>query len=73
MSQTENISRLNNDYAEKYGFHYPEESTGRTPKGLNHDVVEEISRFKNEGAWMRRFRHDALDIFLSKPMPTWGN
>ncbi len=73
MTHPENLSQLNNDYAEKYGFHYPEESGGRTPMGLSHDVVEEISRFKNEGEWMRRFRHDALDIFLSKPMPTWGN
>ena len=27
---------------------------------------------KNEPEWMRKFRHDALDIFFSKPMPTWG-
>ena len=25
---------------------------------------------KNEPDWMRQFRHEALDIFLSKPMPT---
>ena len=27
---------------------------------------------KNEPDWMRKFRHEALDIFFSKPMPTWG-
>ena len=27
---------------------------------------------KKEPEWMRKLRHDALDIFLSKPIPTWG-
>jgi len=35
-------------------------------------VIDEISDQKNEPQWMRDFRHQALDIFLSKPMPTWG-
>ena len=73
MTQSENLSGINRDYAEKYGFFYPEEPTGKNKKGLSHEVVEEISRFKNEGPWMRQFRHEALDIFLSKPIPTWGD
>ena len=32
-----------------------------------------ISRFKDEPEWMRAFRHEALDIFLAKPMPRWGD
>jgi Fe-S cluster assembly protein SufB len=32
-----------------------------------------MSQMKKEPEWMRQFRHKALDIFLSKPMPTWGN
>ena len=35
-------------------------------------VIDQISDMKNEPDWMRKFRHEALDIFLSKPMPTWG-
>jgi len=35
--------------------------------------VEMISRMKKEPEWMRRFRHESLDILLSKPMPRWGN
>ncbi len=27
---------------------------------------------KHEPEWMRKLRHEALDIFLSKPIPTWG-
>ena len=41
-------------------------------EGLNKEVVEEISRQKDEPVWMRKFRLNALDIFNSLPMPTWG-
>ena len=27
---------------------------------------------KSEPEWMRNFRHRSLDIFLSKPTPSWG-
>ncbi len=65
------IASINQDYLEKYGFHDPEEYLLRTPKGLSHEVVEMISRYKQEPDWMREIRHRALDIFLAKPMPTW--
>jgi Fe-S cluster assembly protein SufB len=73
MEHTPSIENLNQDYLSKYGFKDKEEFFQSTPKGLNHEVVEMISRYKNEPEWMRKFRHDALDIFLSKPMPKWGN
>jgi len=41
-------------------------------KGLDHDIIDQISDHKGEPDWMREFRHKALDIFLAKPMPTWG-
>ncbi len=67
----ETIAGLNQDYLEKYGFHDPEEYLLKAPKGLSHEVVEMISRYKEEPEWMSRLRHKALDIFLAKPMPTW--
>lgn len=73
MSQEAALQNLNSDYRDRYGFHDPEEYVVKAPKGLNHDVVEMISRHKNEPEWMRRFRHEALDTFLAKPMPKWGN
>src|SRR3990167_6103807 len=42
------------------------------PKGLNSEIVREISRTKNEPAWMLDFRLKALAIFEQKPLPTWG-
>ena len=70
-----NAERLDirGDYASKWGFRDPEEYFHKGAKGLDHEVVEMMSRLKKEPEWMRVFRHEALDIFLSKPMPNWGN
>jgi len=56
----------------QYGFRDPDISVYRAKKGLSREVVEEISRIKGEPDWMREFRLKSLEIFLSKPMPTWG-
>lgn len=56
----------------EYGFHDEIEPVFKTERGLNHDVIDKISDQKNEPQWMREFRHQALDIFFSKPLPTWG-
>ena len=56
----------------KYGFHDEEKAVFKSEKGLTHEVVDQIADIKNEPDWMRRFRHDALEIFYSKQMPTWG-
>jgi len=43
-----------------------------TPKkGINEDVVREISWWKGEPDWMTKFRLKALRIFESKPMAPW--
>lgn len=59
-------------YTEKYGFHDPENYIFKAKKGLNREVVEEISWMKGEPDWMREFRLRALDIFEKKPLPQWG-
>ena len=56
----------------KYGWSQPENYAFKSRKGLDHDIVEQISVMKGEPEWMRQLRHEALDIFLSKPIPTWG-
>ncbi len=67
------IADINQNYAERYGFHDPEDYFLKAPKGISHELVEMISRKKNEPQWMSDIRHQALDIFLAKPMPTWGD
>ncbi|MEU5695991.1 Fe-S cluster assembly protein SufB [Actinosynnema sp. NPDC020468] len=42
-------------------------------RGLNEDVVRDISAKKNEPEWMLDFRLKALRLFDRKPMPTWGS
>ncbi|MDO9062966.1 MAG: Fe-S cluster assembly protein SufB, partial [Microbacterium sp.] len=41
-------------------------------RGVDREVVENISRIKNEPAWMLRNRLKGLQFFERKPMPTWG-
>lgn len=59
-------------YTEKFGFHDPENYVFKAKKGLNKEVVEEISWMKNEPEWMRQFRLRSLEIFEKKPLPQWG-
>ncbi|HYF77921.1 MAG TPA: Fe-S cluster assembly protein SufB, partial [Symbiobacteriaceae bacterium] len=56
----------------QYGFHDPENYVFKSEKGLTREIVESISRFKNEPDWMREIRLKALEVFESKPMPKWG-
>ena len=41
-------------------------------KGLSKDTVIEISKMKKEPQWMLDFRLRSYEIFMQKPMPTWG-
>ena len=56
----------------KWGFRDPEELVFKTRKGLDREVVEQISRMKEEPEWMVEFRLKGLDHFNKRPMPTWG-
>jgi Fe-S cluster assembly protein SufB len=56
----------------KYDFHTDEKYVFKSRKGLDAEIVSQISEMKNEPAWMRDFRLHALEIFNSKPMPRWG-
>ncbi|MBN1428646.1 MAG: Fe-S cluster assembly protein SufB [Anaerolineae bacterium] len=69
---TKQLEGLKDSYAEKYGFNVPENYTFRARKGLDRDIVQEISWMKGEPDWMREFRLKSLESFLKKPMPTWG-
>jgi len=73
LDRNSSVADIGSDYEARYGFHDPEEYFHKGARGLNHEVVEMISRMKKEPGWMKDFRHEALDIFLAKPMPRWGD
>src|SRR6476620_4296356 len=73
IAEQQALQGINADYAEKYGFHDPENYLFKAPKGLTRELVAQISAFKNEPEWMLEFRLKALDHFLARPMPTWGS
>jgi len=56
----------------KYSFKEDLEYLEVFPKGLNKEIVEAISKIKNEPEWMLKIRLKAYGEFLKKPMPTWG-
>ena len=63
---------LDMDYS-KYDF---KDSTDMyvhlSKKGLSREVVEGISRMKEEPQWMLDFRLRSYETFMKKPMPGWG-
>ena len=66
------LKSLNDGYEERFGFHDEEKPVFKTQKGINEDVVREISKQKNEPSWMLDMRLKALGIFNAKKMPEWG-
>jgi Fe-S cluster assembly protein SufB len=57
----------------QYGFRDPTDDYVFTSrKGLDAEIVTQISELKKEPDWMRQFRLDSLAIFETKPMPDWG-
>ena len=65
-----NIDKIIGDY--KYGFKTETEDVINTGKGLSLEVVEAISRYKNEPDWMLEFRRKAYKKFESMPQPSFG-
>lgn len=56
----------------KYDFVTPSHDVFKAEKGLNAEIVAQISEMKGEPGWMRDFRLKSYEIFESKPMPKWG-
>ena len=57
-----NIYDIRNE--DKYEF--------KIKKGLTPEIIEEISKQKNDPEWMREFRLKALEVYNKLEFPTWG-
>ncbi|MEE9582972.1 MAG: Fe-S cluster assembly protein SufB, partial [Acidimicrobiia bacterium] len=54
------------------GWSDEEDYVFKPRKGLNEELLREISAMKGEPEWMLEFRLKAYRRFLRKPVPTWG-
>jgi len=56
-----------------FGWHDKDTAGANARRGLNEDVVRDISAKKNEPSWMLDLRLKGLRLFDRKPMPSWGS
>jgi Fe-S cluster assembly protein SufB len=63
---------INEDYNEKYGFKDDHKNSVDIGKGINEEIIRQISKLKNEDQWMLDLRLRSYKIFLEKQMPNWG-
>lgn len=62
----------NIDFKYRFGFSMPEKHVFKAKKGIDENIVKQISKIKNEQEWMTEFRLKAYKEFVRKPMPEWG-
>src|SRR5919204_3769843 len=69
LTQAEQIAALS-----RYGYGWADADLAGASarRGLDEEVVRDISTRKQEPEWMLQRRLKALSIFEKKPMPSWG-
>src|SRR4051794_7244671 len=70
LTQDEQIDQLGRY---KFGWADADVAGASARRGIDEDVVADISRRKSEPDWMLERRLKALKIFGRKPMPDWGS
>ena len=55
-----------------YDFRNEEKDAYRIRAGLTPEIITEISKTKNDPAWMLEHRLKSLEIFERSSMPVWG-
>lgn len=55
-----------------YDIINPERHKFVADKGLTEEIIRSISAEKEEPEWMLQYRLKSLEIYKSKPVPTWG-
>jgi len=69
-SETATVQQVALEKDDVGNFSFPENHKFDAGYGLNKDTIDYISKVKEEPEWVNEFRHRALEIFESKPMPT---
>ena len=65
-TKVDDINRNIYDVIDKDNYEF------KMQKGLNREIVEEISKRKNEPDWMLDIRLKALEVYNKLELPTWG-
>jgi len=73
MSETATHPELDGIGTYEYGWSDKNDVGANSRRGLNEEVVRDISAKKSEPQWMLDLRLKGLDLFEKKPMPTWGS
>lgn len=55
-----------------YDFRYEEKNAYKVKEGLTPEIVQKISKEKNDPAWMELFRLRSLQIYNEMQVPDWG-
>ncbi len=69
-SETATVQQVALEKDDIGNFSFPENHKFDAGFGLTKDTLDYISKVKDEPQWINDFRHKALEVFLSKPMPT---
>ena len=57
----------------EYGWADSDTAGASAKRGIDEDVVRDISSKKSEPEWMTKLRLKGLRLFEKKPMPNWGS
>jgi len=57
----------------EFGWSDPDAAGDNAKRGINEDVVTDISSKKSEPEWMTQLRLKGYNYFTKKPMPSWGS
>ncbi|MGV8908902.1 MAG: Fe-S cluster assembly protein SufB, partial [Propionicimonas sp.] len=68
-TQDEHLEALG---AYQYGWHDSDAVGKLARRGVDEDVVRNISALKSEPEWMLNLRLKSLKLYQRKPMPAWG-
>ena len=69
MKEKSNIADIDRSV---YDIRDKENDAYRMTAGLNPEIVETLSKEKNDPVWMQQFRLQSLQIYHEMPLPNWG-
>lgn len=70
--EVNNIDKVINQNRDIYDIFDELDYSKNIDKGLNEEIIKEISKIKNEPKWLLDFRLKAYSIFKDSKDPKWG-